>query len=181
MANNRKLALRKFSSAKLLRLILFLDVPTAEMALEFVKQGGCAMSLYQDMLRGQWNSRMNIHIGSIHMVPIPPNSIAGWNVLTTSPYLNIFVDKFRQMEQAGIMERLGRQYVTAKPVEDGPLEPLKLKHFYIIFLGIVVGMFLALVSFLVECMGRARQSHLQGGIGKEMHRTSQGCLRVSPS
>ena len=51
------------------------------------------------------------------MFRVPPQTVAGWSTLTTSPYLDIFIGKFNQMEQAGIMDRLHHQYQVSKPME----------------------------------------------------------------
>ena len=54
------------------------------------------------------------------------------------------------MEQAGIISKLAKQYSTFKTVESEELKPLMLEHFYIIIIGIVCGLFLSLLSFVLE-------------------------------
>ena len=83
-------------------------------------------------------------------------TMAGWMGLTTNPYHDIFIKKFTEMEQAGIMARLHGQYQVVKAVDPEPLEPLKLEHFYITFIGIACGLLFALVAFAVERFKCAR-------------------------
>ena len=45
---------------------------------------------------------------------------------------------------------LSKQWKTMKPMEPDVLEPLKLPHFYITMIGIVVGIFLAFIAFALE-------------------------------
>ena len=112
------------------------------------------MNLYQDIGIQEWKNQKQDGKRYFHKFHIPPKSVAGWSTLTSSPYLDIFVNKFTHMEQAGIMDRLQRQYTIFKPMELEPLEPLKLEHFYITLIGIAVGTFLALVSFVAERMAQ---------------------------
>ena len=135
------------------------------MAIMFVKQGGCALIMYQDIIRQRWQNKKQENMTYFYLFERPPKSVAGWNILTTSPYLDIFVSKFIQMEQAGIMARLQHQYNVFNPMETEVLKPLKLEHFYITLIGIIVGVLLALVSFMVEHVGQPQKNLLQAAMG----------------
>ena len=128
------------------------------MIMEFVKKGGCALSRYQDIVRQQWRNQKREGKRYFYMFEHPPTSVSGWSILTTSPYLDIFVNKFTHMEQAGIMARLRHQYDVFRPMEPEVLEPLKLEHFYITLIGIVGGIYIALVSFLAEHLRHAKRN-----------------------
>ena len=135
-------------------------------------QGGCSLSLTQEAHRQEWENQrqeMKMYFYIVKILRVRKGS-TGWSTLTTSPYLDIFVSKFTHMEQAGIMERLQHQYHVFKPMEPDVLKPLKLEHFYITLFGIFGGMFLALVSFIAENMGRAKQICCQTNLGQQTHR-----------
>ena len=73
-----------------------------------------------------------------------------WNVLRSDPYITLYSLKFMHMEQAGLMAMMSDQWKSFKPMEPEKLQPLKLPHFYITMIGIVVGLFLAIIAFAVE-------------------------------
>ena len=75
---------------------------------------------------------------------------AAWNVLRSDPYRTLYHLKFMHMEQAGLMAMMSDQWKSFKPMEPEKLEPLKLLHFYITMIGVVVGLFLATIAFAVE-------------------------------
>ena len=75
---------------------------------------------------------------------------AAWVVLKTDPYLTLYQLKFMHMEEAGLMNMMSGQWKSFKPMEPDVLEPLKIEHFYIIMIGIVVGMLLASIIFAAE-------------------------------
>ena len=138
---------------------MFSGWATGEVAKNFVKKGGCAVSLNQIILKQEWKNQKQDRIKMFHMFDVPPHTVAGWNMLTTSPYLDIFVNRFTLMEQAGIMARLQRQYKAFKLMEPEVLEPLKLEHFYITLIGNIIGIFVALVAFVWERIIHAKQNH----------------------
>ena len=87
------------------------------MAKEFVKQGGCAFSTYQEILVQEWKNQKQENTRYFYMFPTSHKTVAGWNILSTSPYLDIFASKFNHLEQAGVMEMLYRQYLTFRTME----------------------------------------------------------------
>ena len=95
----------------------FLVAATGEEARDIVKEGGCALLMFQDILAQQWRNQYKEGKRYFHMFQVHHKSVAGWSILTTSPYKDIFIGKFNQMEQAGIMDRLHRQYLVSKPME----------------------------------------------------------------
>ena len=118
------------------------------------------MSLHQYLVGQDWRNQMQDRVHYFHTFPFGPKTIAGWSMLSTSPYLPLFLLKFMHMEQAGIVARLSRQYSTFKPNEPEDLEPLKLQHFYITMIGIICGLCLAALSFVVEFISNISPSKL---------------------
>ena len=76
---------------------------------------------------------------------LPPDGTC-WQQVHTWNFFILFMG----MEQAGITEKLSRQHATFKPTDQGVLEPLKLNYFYITMVGIVIGIFLAALTFTME-------------------------------
>ena len=131
------------------------EPPAGNKVTEFVKNGGCAISLHQDLMRQEWKNQNEERTQYFHKFSYSFVTYRAWNILSTSPYLPLFHLKFVHMEQAGIMAKLAKQYsLLLKREESEELEPLKLEHFYIIFIGIICGLFLALFSFVVEIIGK---------------------------
>lgn len=72
-------------------------------------------------------------------------------MLKTDPYKEILAAKHRHMEEVGFMQTLSvLTKVPLKPMEEEPLKPLELKHFYLIFIGNASGLALAMVVLLFE-------------------------------
>ena len=134
------------------------DPTNGEQVTEFVKNGGCALSTHQELLRQDWKNQIEERTHYFHKFPHFEQSHTVWNILSTSPYLPLFHLKFMHMEQAGIMAKLARQYSLLKREESEKLDPLKLEHFYIIFIGIFCGLFLAVLAFVLEIIGKKTMS-----------------------
>lgn len=130
----------------------FSAIAKGEEVKDFVKNGGCALALHQDLVRQEWRNQRWDRVHYFHKFEFGRKSVATWKILTTSPYLDLFYLKFMHMEQAGIVDKLSRQFSTMKPTEPDVLEPLKLEHFYITVIGIAAGMFLSLLMFAMEML-----------------------------
>ena len=128
--------------------------PTGDVVKRVVQKGGCCISMYQDVLRQEWRNERRDKKQYFHTFAASPVASAGWATIKSSPYREIFVGKFTQMEEAGIISRLQSQYLVFKSMEEEELEPLKLEHFYITLIGIAVGSFLATMTFVVERLRR---------------------------
>ena len=140
---------------------IFLGAVKGEEAKEFVKNGGCALALHQDLVRQEWRNQKHERAHYFHKFAYTNlYTYAGWSMLSTSPYKALFHLKFMHMEQAGIIARLSRQYSTFKSSEPEELEPLKLEHFYITMIGIVGGTILGAFSFAMEVMSKFSQKKL---------------------
>ena len=132
-----------------------LDLAHGDKITDFVKNGWCVISLKQELIQQEWKNQRKERAHYFHKFPIfKSDNWAGWSMLSTSPYLHLFHLKYVHMEQAGIIAKLAKQYSLLKREESEELEPLKLEHFYIILIGIVCGLFLALFSFVVEKMSK---------------------------
>ena len=70
--------------------------------------------------------------------------------MKADPYLAFYDLKFIHMEQAGLMARLENQWKPFKPMEPDVLEPLKLEHFYLTFIGNAIGLLLSYIAFAGE-------------------------------
>ena len=117
---------------------------------DFVLKGGCTLGFHQDLLKLDWKYQKQDGKAYFHIVNKPPKSVAGWMTLSTNPYLDLYFLKFMHMEQAGVMDKLYKQYLPFKSVKIDMLEPLKVEHFYITLLGICGGTAFSLMCFLVE-------------------------------
>ena len=72
-------------------------------------------------------------------------------MLKTNPYKEILAVKHRHMEETGFMQTLNTQNsVPLKPMEEDPLKPLELKHFYLVLIGNAAGLSLAGIILLLE-------------------------------
>ena len=77
--------------------------------------------------------------------------------LKSSPYRSILREKMSHMEENGLMENMFLQLMPMKPMESEPLEPLKLTHFYLVFLGILAGLILSTVAIGFEiCISKKK-------------------------
>ena len=121
--------------------------------MEFVKnEGGCAYGYIHDFVKQEWYNQKQLQTHYFHMFSWPyfPQVYPSWVVLKPDPYLAIYSLKFMHMEQAGLMARISSQWKSFKPMEPEKLEPLKMVHLYVTMIGIVCGLFLALVVFIAE-------------------------------
>ena len=85
-----------------------------------------------------------------------------WSMLKADPYRQIFYSKMLYMYQNGIMIKLsGKKLFEA--TESEPLEPLKLDHFYLVLIGIAVGLISSSVSFGIEFTCKRKQMSTKKG------------------
>ena len=109
------------------------------------------MGYSHDLKRQEWYNQRRLHTHYFHTFAWDVfQGHAYWYGLTTDPYLDVYELKFMHMEQAGIVAMMVGQWDSFKPMEPDVLEPLKIEHFYITMIGIVVGIFLAFIAFSVE-------------------------------
>ena len=73
-------------------------------------------------------------------------------MLKADPYRSIFLSKMPNLEQNGLMEKLNTLIGVFKPLESEPLEPLKMEHFYLVYIGIFVGLFFSFLSYVMEVL-----------------------------
>ena len=73
-----------------------------------------------------------------------------WITMKHNPYIPVFKEKILQADETGLSLKFWDEVVPFKVDHKEPLEALKLEHFYIMFIGITIGLALSLVAFAFE-------------------------------
>ena len=131
--------------------------------MEIVKKGGCGIEMtdwiakverkYQ--IAGQ---KSNFHLISFkgYLDALPKDyysyehSYWNWITMKHNPYIPVFEEKILQADEIGLSHKFWDEVVPFKVDHNEPLEALKLEHFYIMLIGIAIGLALSLMAFAAE-------------------------------
>ena len=118
------------------------------MLTEVVKQGDCVVYIKDLLLDEEYKNQKMLRRTYYHMFDF---ELAGYsfNMLKADPYRQIFKSKMLYMNQNGILKKLS-DFKLFKLSEREPLKPLQLQHFYLVLIGIAVGLTLSSLSFGIE-------------------------------
>ena len=116
-------------------------------------EGDCSVNFKEMIIPLEWKNQIKDRRTYFHTFPYDGmNHYVSSMQLRSDPYRAIFRRKMSHMEENGMMERLFMQLKPMKAVESEELKPLKLEHFYLVFLGICVGLVASATAFLCEIL-----------------------------
>ena len=155
----------KFASAQvwIVLQLVFSDAGSNYPLTDIVKAGGCGVLMSHQIANVEWKNQIvdgksYFHTfsfkGFIDALPKEyyafEHSYWNWVLLKHNPYIPIFKEKILRTAETGLNQKFWSLSVPFKMTDDEPIEPLKLEHFYFIFIGIAVSLMLAIASFIVE-------------------------------
>ena len=127
--------------------------------IKIINQGGCSVNYEEPLRKLQWTKQMRERKAYFYTFLYEKRKyITSIMQMKSSPYRSIFYRKISHMEENGLMEHMFLQLTPMRPMETEPLKPLKLTHFYLVFLGIFAGLILSMVAIGFEiCICKKKQ------------------------